>query len=379
MITTERSRRGRYPIRIAVVVTLCLCFSVAWSAQELPVRLSDEAFWKLVSDFSEPGGRFVSDNFVSNELATQRVLSELTKARKGYGAYVGVGPEQNFTYIVALQPQIAFIVDIRRQNMIEHLMYKALVELSRDRADFLSRLFSRSRPPDLGKESSVVALFEAFRATDSDPKLFEENLAAIKDQLRKVHGFKLTSEDETSLEYVFRAFYTSGPGLGYSIVRPGTIRILPTYEELMVDTDEQGEHRSYLATEQNFAILRQLEKDNLLVPIVGDFAGLTAIRSVGSYLKEHGTNVSAFYTSNVEQYLFMSEDSWKNFYKNVSTLPLNAKSVFIRPLINVGTGEYTSSPQFRPGFHWDTLLFPIKDLLAAFDAGKIHTYYDVIM
>src|SRR5262249_38296688 len=144
MIRTESAiRRLKYPLRLGVVVTLSLFFSIAWSAQELPVRLTDEAFWKLVADFSEPGGRFISDNFVSNELATQRVLSDLAPGRKGYGAYLGVGPEQNFTYIVALQPQIAFIVDIRRQNMIQHLMYKALIELSTDRADFLSKLFSR--------------------------------------------------------------------------------------------------------------------------------------------------------------------------------------------------------------------------------------------
>src|SRR5207245_9343121 len=104
----------------------------------LPTYVTDDVFWHLVAEFSQPSGRFPSDNFVSNELATQCVLSELTKARKAGGAYVGVGPEQNFTYIVALQPKIAFIVDIRRQNMIQHLMYKALIELSSDRADFLS-------------------------------------------------------------------------------------------------------------------------------------------------------------------------------------------------------------------------------------------------
>src|SRR5215471_1370671 len=189
MIWTESAiRRLKYPVRLVVVATLSLFFSIAWSAQELPVRLTDEAFWKLIADYSEPGGRFISDNFVSNELASQRVLSELTQGRKGYGAYLGVGPEQNFTYIVALQPQIAFIIDIRRQNMIEHLMYKALIEVSTDRADFLSRLFSRPHP-DLAKDSNVVALFEAFRDTDADPKLFEQNLAAIKDRLLNVHGF----------------------------------------------------------------------------------------------------------------------------------------------------------------------------------------------
>ena len=38
------------------------------SAESLPSRLSDEAFWRLVSDISEPNGFFRSDNFLSNEV-----------------------------------------------------------------------------------------------------------------------------------------------------------------------------------------------------------------------------------------------------------------------------------------------------------------------
>ena len=351
-------------IRFAVVLALCLLLGIAWSAQELPARLSDEAFWKVVTDFSEPGGRFVSDNFVSNELATQYVLSDLTQDRKASGAYLGVGPEQNFTYIVALKPKIAFIIDIRRQNMIEHLMYKALIELSADRAEFLSRLFSRPLRADAGKDSSVAELFDALLGIEGDPELFENNLEAIKDRLVKGHGFQLTTEDERNLEYVFRAFYIGGRNLGYpgpnQTIRRGAVRILPTYEELMTDTDEQGQQRSYLATEENFATLQQLEKNNLIVPLVGDFAGPKAIRSVGGYLMEHNTTVTAFYTSNVEQYLFMSADDWKSFYTNVSVLPLDSKSVFIRPLINNGNGGYTASPQCRIGVRWDALLFSIR-------------------
>src|SRR5205814_6086088 len=164
-----------------------------------------------------------------------------------------------------------------------------------------------------------------------DSKLFDENLTAIKDRLIKEHGFKLTSEDEAGIGYVFRAFFIGGPDLGYSNVtfptRPAAVRILPTYEELMIDTDENGQQRSYLATEENFATLQQFEKNNLIVPLVGDFAGPSAIRSVGEYLKEHNATVSAFYTSNVEQYLFMSAEDWKSFYRNVSTLPLDSRSV----------------------------------------------------
>ena len=308
--------------------------------------------------------------------------AEKPEAVKASGAYVGVGPEQNFTYIVALQPKIAFIVDIRRQNMIEHLMYKALIELSSDRAEFLARLFSRPRPANVDTNSGIGALFDAFNQVQSVQQMFDENLRVIKDRLIKEHGFKLTSEDETTLAYIFRAFYVGGPELGYSNVAfqprsSGAPRLLPTYEELMIDADENGQQRSYLATEENFQTIQQFERNNLIVPVVGNFAGSTALRSVGAYLREHNTAVSAFYTSNVEQYLFMTPEDWKNFYTNVSMLPLDSNSTFIRPLINTGNG-YTASPQFRPTFHWDTVLFPMADLVAAFNAGMIENYYDVI-
>ena len=367
-------------IRFLIVVAVCFSLTRVWSAAELPTRLSDEAFWQLSTELSEPGGRFPSDNFVSNELATQRVLSQLTKGRKAAGAYIGVGPEQNFTYIAALQPKIAFIIDIRRQNMIEHLMYKALMELSSDRADFLSHLFSRPRPEGLDKGSSVGALFDAFDQVEADSRMFDETLAAMKNKLVKDHGFKLSIDDGVALSYIFRAFYVGGPDLGYSNVSfpaRSPARILPTYEELMIDTDENGKQRSFLGTEENFLTLQQLQRSNLIVPIVGNFAGPAALRSVGQYLREHDTNVSAFYTSNVEQYLFMTPDDWKNFYGNIGTLPLDANSVFIRPLINTGNG-YTASPQFRASFHWDTLLFPMVDLVANFNAGLVESYYDVI-
>jgi hypothetical protein len=368
-------------IRLLIIVAFCLALSSVWSAAELPAQLSDQAFWQIVTGFSESSGHFPSDNFVSNELATQRVLSQLTKGRKSGGAYVGVGPEQNFTYIVALQPKIAFIVDIRRQNMIEHLMYKALLELSADRAEFISRLFSRPKPEDLDKNAGIATLFEAFDEVGPDSKMFDENLAAMKTHLGEKHGFKLTAEDETALAYIFRAFYVGGPSLGYSNVsfpvRPGIPRILPTYEELMVDTDENGQQRSFLSTEETFLTLQRFEKNNLIVPVVGNFAGPGALRAVGEYLKENNTFVSAFYTSNVEQYLFMSAEDWKNFYTNIAMLPLDSNSVFIRPLINTGTG-YSASPQFRANFHWDTFLFPMSDLVSAFKAGNVENYYDVI-
>src|SRR5262249_10208661 len=157
----------------------------------LPSRLADEAFWKMVTDFSEEGGYFRFENFLSNELGFQLVIPELKEITKPGGVYLGVGPEQNFTYIVALQPKIAFITDIRRQNIFELMMYKAFFELSPNRADFISRWFARKRPESLNDTAAPSELFSAFDGIKPDPALFRKNLTDIKDVLVKQHKFGL--------------------------------------------------------------------------------------------------------------------------------------------------------------------------------------------
>jgi len=350
----------------------------------LPTQISDETFWQMIEDFSEPGGFFRSDNFVSNEREFQYVISELKKSRPPGGVYLGVGPDQNFTYLVALEPAIAFIIDIRRQNMIQHLMYKALLELSSDRADFLSRLFSRPLPPSFPAEASPDDLFTAFAEITPDRELFDDNLQRIVDHLTKTHGFKLSDEDLKSLEYVYTAFFEGGPDLTYSFSagqgamgasnRSGNgfrfARNMPSYAELMVATDQEGHNRSYLANAENFKILQDLERRNVLIPIVGDFAGSKALRAVGDYLRQRNATVTAFYTSNVEQYLFQQRDDWSKFYSNVETLPIDSDSAFIRSV--------ASNRKFQTVSGRASLLCSIEDLLKGFRSHRLDSYAEVI-
>src|SRR5580765_5418809 len=146
----------------ALLVALPLFVGVRTAAEALPARLTDQEFWKLVTDLSEPDGTFRSDNLLSNEVWLQYVIPDLVKSAKPGRVYMGVGPEQNFTYMVALKPTMAFIVDIRRGNLDLHLVYKALFELSADRADFVSRLFSRKRPDGLGATATAAQMFSAY-------------------------------------------------------------------------------------------------------------------------------------------------------------------------------------------------------------------------
>jgi hypothetical protein len=350
------------------------------AAETIPSRLSDRAFWQLVTELSETGGYFRSDNFLSNENAFQSVIPELKSTLPTGGVYLGVGPEQNFTYIVALRPRLAFVIDIRRQNMIEQLLYKAFIEASSNRADFLSRLFARKRPSELSNDATVEALFAAYANVMPSEALFRSNLQAARDRLMNDHKFTLSPDDLKSLEFVYSAFFRGGPELNYSFSPSGVGGFgggFPSYRELMVETDGQGEKRSYLATEENYRLLREYEKNNMIVPVVGDFGGDKALRAVGDYVRAHEATVTVFYTSNVEQYLFQEAYAWRKFLANVATFPIDGRSTFIRSISNRGF-TFSQFRRYSPGARASTALSSIPEVVRAFNSGQIHEYTDVV-
>ena len=249
---------------------------------------------------------------------------------------MGVGPEQNLTYIAALKPHMVFIVDIRRGNLDLQLMYKALFELSKDRAEFVSRLFAKKEPEGIGPNSTVEEIFNAISRTPSTEEAYVENLAAIKDHLMKKHSFPLSDNDLDGIDWVYSNFRRFGPRINYGSSGRGGFGSGVTYAELMTATDADGIFRSYLANEENFNVLKSLEMKNLIVPVVGNFAGPKALRAVGKYIKDKDGVVSAFYLSNVEQYLQM-DGIWDDFCRNVALLPLDDSSTFIR---SVRGGRY---------------------------------------
>lgn len=344
----------------------------------IPERISDADFWSMLTTMSEPGGYFRSDNLVSNELTFQYVIPRLTETLGTGGVYLGVGPDQNFTYLVALRPKIAFIVDIRRGNLQQHLLYKALIELSSDRADFLSRLFSRARPDGVAADAPAESLFAAFDSVRGDSMRMRATLADVRRRLVRERNLPLGDDDLSGMEYILQAFLMDGPSLTYSFGRGLQgygMRGMPSYSELMVATDAAGTARSYLASEENFAALKDLQTRNLVVPIVGDFAGEKALRAVGRWIAEHEATVSAIYTSNVEQYLFQGDDAWRRYYTNVATMPIDDRSTFVRAVFNYGGYRDPGMPR---GPRSVTMLSSVRALVAAVNLGAVSSYWDVI-
>ena len=355
------------------------------SAGPLPHRLGDGEFWRLVETLSEPSGYFQSENLVSNEHTFQYVVPALEQAAQPGRVYLGVAPDQNFTYMLATKPEMAFIVDIRRGNLHAQLMYKALFELSSDRADFVSRLFARPRPEGLTTLSTVDDIFMSFARTIPDPELQSATLSEMITHLTGTRGFRLLPGDLIGIEDIYDQFVRFGPSITYSsgpASRFGTRsgfggrgrgrNNFPSYADLMRQHDGTGVQRSYLSSAERFHVLKSMEERNLIVPVVGDFAGPKALRAVGRYIRDHEATVGAFYTSNVEQYLFRN-GVWRQFYANLATLPFDERTVIIRS-VSPRDG-YLGVPQGPDGRA--NVLDPVPALVRDFTAGKIRSYYDV--
>jgi hypothetical protein len=355
-----------------VVVLACLVVAATSMAPRrieapalaLPASLSDETFWRMISEFSEPSAAFTpsggyrSDNLVSNERSDQDVVPQLLQVHGG--AYLGVGPEQNLTYIAALQPSIAFIVDIRRDNLLLHLIYKALIEMSSSRADFLSRLFGRSPALTVTADTGVNDLFAAFRTDRTAGGCIADYSHAIVRTLREDHHFALTAGDQRRIGELYRTFCARGPDIRWA----DDAAWIPSYTELMTQRDPTGAQRSYLATEGAFARIKQYEETNRIVPLVGDFAGGRTIPSIGRYLRDRRATLSLFYTSNVEPYLKGS--AWNQFVANVRTLPIDAGSRFVRTTFHQ-IGETDAG---RPAYRTSTTTAPIAEALAEWGGAK---------
>ena len=306
-------------------IAFACCVAAALSAcRPAPApSLSDAEFSALTTRLSEPPGSFsISDNLVSNE---PHVAENARRLSAAGGVYVGVGPEQNFTYIARVRPAMAYIVDIRRENRTLHLFYKALFELSSDRADFVARLFSRPRPEGLDRGSSVKEIFERFDAIGASAEQLQWNAGVVRKWLVETRKLPLDANDLAWIDRLFLAFAEHGPSIQYWQAR--NTEPAPSYRRLMTIPDSTGFTRSFLASEDDFRFVKELQARNMIVPVVGNFGGPSALRQVGEDIRARRRNVTVFYGSNVGVYL--TNEETRAFCRNLASLPASEDAVFI--------------------------------------------------
>jgi hypothetical protein len=335
-------------------------------------------FSRIITEFSEEDGFFRSDNFVSNETSYLHVVDKIRSLGCTGGAYIGVGPEQNFTYIAKIKPKIALIVDIRRQAVIQHLMYKAIFHLAKTRAEFLSYLFSEPiSAADLTADAPIEKIVGYFDSALSDPIAFRRNLALIKKTIRSDFEFPLSDRDETSLEYIYATFRDENLNIRYRAGGanwPGSPwGRFPSLRDIILERDLQGRLGNFLAVRADYDFIRSLQEHNRIIPVVGDFSGSKALASVAEYLKTNGYWVTAFYTSNVEQYLF-ANGVFGGFADNVARLPITDKSIFIRAFPNMRDPH----PARISGHRLTTLLEKMPIFLKDYGQGLYQDYWSLV-
>ena len=341
------------------------------------------AFSRLVERLSEPGGYFDSDNLVSNETSYLHVLPALGTLGVRGGAYIGVGPEQNFSYIAEIKPELAVLVDIRRDNLLLHLLFKAMFEVSRNRMEFLCLLYGRPVPDILTRwnDATLEDILTYLDITPRDTAGYPRNHAALMERVTRF-GVPITDSERVTLRRFHDEFYDRGLDITFTSrgrpSRPG----YPTERELYLATDLEGGKGSYLVSEERFRTVRDLERRDRVIPAVGDLAGPTAMKAIAGYLREINLPVSAFYLSNVEMYLFRG-GTFPQFAENVKALPAGASSVLIRSYFGRGMWAPRSDPagtlpQVVPGQLSAQQLQTIHSFVQLTARPETVTYWDVL-
>jgi len=338
------------------------------------VRAAEDSlrdFGRVVARLSEPGGYFDTDNLISNESSYLHVVGALERYGVRGGAYIGVGPDQNFSYIARIRPRIAFLLDIRRDNMLQHLMFKALFANSRNRVEYLANWLGKKAPSDLARWNAKP-IEEIVAYLDSTPSTLSVAAAArtaVSAQVRRM-GLALTAEDMATIERFHQEFIGAGLSLRFTSAGRAPQPYYPTLRQLVLERDLEGKQASYLAREADFRVVQDLQRRNLIVPVVGDLGGTKALPSIGAFMKERGDVLSAFYSSNAEDYV-LRDGNFGRYARSIAVLPRTSRSVFIRSFF--GGGQH---PEAVDGYYSTQLLQKVDVFVA--EASGYSSYRQLV-
>ena len=339
----------------------------------LPPLTAREAS-SLFQSLSEPGEYFFSDNLISNETTYLDVADELRHRVPPGSAYLGVGPEQNYAYIALTRPALAFLVDIRRDNALLHLLYQALLRQARSRAQFVTLVLGRpyvssDDPESNGTVEEVLA--HAERKAPDEAHFRSVHRRAVR-ELTGASGIPLSQDDLARLEQIHRAFFESQLELRFRL-HEANGRTYPTLRSLWTTRTPSGDALGFLASHSQFQVVQRLAQARRIIPVVGNFAGDHALASVADELRRRQLRVGAFYVSNVEQYLMEPAD-WKRWVANVHALPRDENAVFIRCYLDQGRAH----PQQRAGHRTTTLLQPMGAFLTRAAQGHPGSFWALV-
>jgi hypothetical protein len=350
-----------------------LARGVATRGIQIVTIRDDTSFAGTVARLSEAPGYFDSDNLISNETSYLHAVTHLRSIGVHGGAYIGVGPDQNFSYIAAIKPAVAFLIDIRRDNLLVHLMFKALFQRSRNRLEYLARWTGRLVPPDV-RDWDSAPIDSILAYVDRLP--IDSSGAETDSILMTVHryGIPFDTVARSTLRRFHNEFIRQGLDLQFTSSGRAPRYYYPTLRQLILERDLEGNKASYLASEESWRFLKDLEARDRVIPVTGDLAGSKAFPAISREIAARNERVSALYVSNVEMYIWR-DGSFKTFAANAARLPRDEHSVIIRSFFGGGFGQ--SHPLNQPD-HVSTQLVQTLDDFARREAIGWNAYWELV-
>jgi len=371
-------------IALGVFVIAAVAGWAVW--QEIQSVPAEFDFPQLVAELSEPNGWFDTDNLISNEKSYLHVVPRLEQAGVSGGVYIGVGPDTSFSYMARIRPSVAFLVDIRRDNLLLHLLFKALFQMSRNRIEYLALLTGTPPPGDFENNdlaNGQLANGQLGKWNDADideiVRYLDDQFAAsappIDDRIRKTiagFGVPVSAKEMQTILRFHSEFMARRLSLRFHSTGRLPRTYYPTYRELLLETDREGRRLSFLAREDDFQFLRSLHQRDAVIPVVGDLGGTHALVAIARWMRQHDQRLSAFYVSNVEDYLFRDR-VFGQYMENLTRLPRSDRSVMIRSVF----GRW-GLVDTAPGYYSTSTTQNLDEMLANYSDGKYRTYTDLL-
>ena len=264
------------------------------------------------------------------------------------------------------------IVDIRRDNLLQQLLFKALFDLSADRLEYLALLTGRPLPAARDAGQPIEGIVEYLDATPMRPARFADAHRRVVERVRG-YGVPIEPNEWHTLRRFHAAFAEQGLGLRFETFGRAPQPHYPNLRQLILERDREGRQASYLATDSAFQFVRSLQARNLVIPAVGDLAGSRALPAIARFFRERGQPVSAYYISNVDYYV-AEEGKIDAFLANVKRLPMDDRSVIIRSVFRGPVSAPAGSP-------WRSaqLVQSMETLVREHEAGRVRSYHDLVL
>lgn len=292
------------------------------------------------------------------------MTGELARLAPRGSVYLGVGPDQNLTYIAHARPAVAFILDHRRRNLLLHLIHKALASLSPDRVTYLAKLTARAPSRALATGASADDLVAAFAGSPFQRERLDSAVAEVAEALRPLG---VVADHEWAALTTIQA-KLAGPGLGARFL---ALRMYPTLARLIGTTSRDGHPAHFLAEESLYRTLRTAQREDRIIPLVGDFAGPTSLPRLGDWLRKQRRAVGVLYISDVEFFLLRA-GRFAAYVANLARLPWAEGAVLIR-----SSTRPIESPDRVEGDSSTTIIRPVGRFLTEAQAGRVRSVDDL--